>query len=277
VPAGDQPARIRTESLLSFARQASPRRVGIIGTCEHGARTSNVPLAVGVSLAQALREEQGPGHEDRALAGNLTAPARSHYRDHVSRFRWRSRGAPPTSAPQGPTDAELKVRLALAVSEQAAQAAAARTVGLDTKASILLVVAGLIVTSSFEGDGLLYRGAAVLALVSSILALWSLWPRGVKGIHPTTITHHLESVPDTFAGFEYWLLALQKAASIERERYLKERGRLLIIGFALAVAAMAIAGMSVLLEGDWLANWLHTLHHGNVHVPRRSPSPTPTP
>jgi hypothetical protein len=170
----------------------------------------------------------------------------------------------------------LKVRVALTVSEQAAQAAAARTVGLDTKASILLVVAGLIVTSSLEGDGLLYRGAAVLALVSSIVALWSLWPRGVKGVHPTTITHHLETVPDTLADFEYWLLALQKAASIERERYLKRRGRLLIFGFALAVAAMATAGVSVLFEGDWLAIWLHTLHHGNVHMPRPSSSPTPS-
>lgn len=179
-------------------------------------------------------------------------------------------------ATAAPTDAELKVRLALTVSDQAAQAAAARTVGLDTKASILLVVAGIIVTSSFNGDGLLYRVSAVLALASSILALWSLWPRGVRGIHPTRITKRLETSPDTITGFEYWLLALHKAASIERERYLRRRSQLLILGFTLAVAAMLVAGVSVLQEGDWLAAWLHTLHHGDKQVPSMTPTPTPS-
>lgn len=173
----------------------------------------------------------------------------------------------PTAAPtvrRAPTDAELKVRLALTVVDQTAQAAAARTVGLDTKASILLVVAGIIVTSSFTGDGLLYRAAAVLALGSSVLALVSLWPRGVKGVHPTTITQHLVETRDTFAQFEHWLLGLQRDAAIERERYIRRRGVQLIVGFSLAVAAMVLTGISVLHDGDWLAVWLHTLQHGEA-------------
>lgn len=172
-----------------------------------------------------------------------------------------------------PTQAEQKVRAALAVVEQAAQASASRTTGLDTKASILLVVASIIITSSFSGDGLIYRIAALLAFASAFLALVSLWPRGVGGVHPTTVTDHLTSHRETLQQFEHWLLALQKAAAIEREQYIERRAKQLIIGFSLAVAAMLCAAISLIHDGNWLALWIHTVQNGvGQHQPTSTPS-----
>lgn len=185
----------------------------------------------------------------------------------------RRKTSPPVAS--SPTHAEAKVRVALVALDQAAQAAAGRSVGMDTKASILLVIAGIITTSSFSGDGLLYRAAVVLALTSGVAALVSLWPRQIKGAHPEVITNHLTANKETLAEFEYWLLALQKAAAVTREQRMKRRGLFLAIGFTLAVAAMGCGAVSLFQNGDWFAAWLGTFERAASH-PATSLSPLPT-
>lgn len=165
---------------------------------------------------------------------------------------------PPATKNAQPSQAELKVRVALAALDQAAVASANRSVGLDTKASILLVLAGVVATATLSGDGLLYRIATVFALGASLFALLSLWPRQLKGVHPKTVTDHLTSHAETLGQFEYWLLALQNSAAIKREQRMKTRGLLLTIGFVSAVVSTVLVGLSVMGEGDWLAKWIAT-------------------
>lgn len=181
----------------------------------------------------------------------------------------------PNSAPLAsprPTEAEGKVRVALAALDQAAQSAANRSVGMDTKASILLVIAGIITTSSLKGDGLLYRASAVVALLAGVAALVSLWPRTIKGVHPKTVTDKLTSNSDTLPQFEYWLLAMHNSAAVLREQHLRKRGHWLTAGFVLAVAAMALAALSLIQDGNWFAAWLSS-YRGMDAKPIISPTP----
>lgn len=179
------------------------------------------------------------------------------------------------SHPPAVTPAEQKVRITLGVLERQAQAAASRSVGMDAKASLLLVLAGIITTTSWTGDGLLYRVATVIALFSGALALVSLWPVKTKSVHPQAVVDHLVGHPESVADFEHWLLAYEKAGALEREKRMDHRGVLLTWGFSLALASMGATVISLFQNGDWLAAWLGTFNGPDQLPP--APAPTPTP
>lgn len=185
---------------------------------------------------------------------------------------WGTRSAPAPISPAEPKAREEKVRVALTALDQASQASASRSVGMDTKASLLLVIAGIITTSPLGGDGLLHRASVVIALLSGVAALVSLWPRKIPGVHPRTVTDQLTSNSDTLPQFEYWLLAMHKAAAVLREQHMKTRGRYLTAGFTLAVVALALTAVSLIQDGDWLATWLGAYRQAGV-----SPTVPPTP
>lgn len=169
---------------------------------------------------------------------------------------WGTHTAPAPIVSAEPKAGEQKVRVALTALDQASQASASRSVGMDTKASILLVIAGIITTSPLDGDGLLHRASIVIALMAGVAALVSLWPRKIPGVHPKTVTDQLTSNSDTLPQFEYWLLAMHKAAAVIREQHMEIRGRYLAAGFTLAVISMALTAVSLIQDGDWLATWL---------------------
>lgn len=191
--------------------------------------------------------------------------------------RCRRASTPVTQAtlphPTEATPAERKVRITLGVMDRATQAAASRSVGMDAKASLLLVIAGIITTTSWTGDGLLYRAAAIISLASGILALASLWPVRLKSVHPQVVAEHLTESPESVADFEHWLLAYEKAGALKREKHMDIRGVLLTIGFSLALVSMGATAASLFQNGDWLAAWLGTYNSPDQFPP----TPTPTP
>jgi hypothetical protein len=181
----------------------------------------------------------------------------------------------PEEAPS-PTDAELKVRATLVAFEKAATSAATRSNGMDTKASLLLIVAGVLTATGLPGIDVLTNASASFALAAALFALISLWPRRVKGIHPVVLTKRITSSDESFADYEFYMLALEKAASIRREKSLQIRGVLLAIGFSLAFVAMAL-GLLAVLELDSVKAWLESMgpsRPAEQSVPSESPMPT---
>lgn len=132
---------------------------------------------------------------------------------------------------------------------------AARVAGLDTKASLLLVIAGVITAANFDGDALLLRMAVIMSGLSALMAVVSLWPRRVKGISAEVLIKRLETHSDTPYEFNIYLLGLERAASIAREKSLRRRGWWLIVGFVLAAISLFCVVTSVVGEKDWFAEW----------------------
>lgn len=142
---------------------------------------------------------------------------------------------------------------------------------MDAKASILLVIAGILTTTSIQGDGLIARLAAITAIAAALAALLSLWPVKVKGIHPETLIERITGTDELFSDYEHWMLAMEAASAVAREKRLETRGLLLTIGFVLAFAAMVLAVFSLLHDGNWFAAWLGSFAH-----PRVTPQPSPS-
>jgi len=173
------------------------------------------------------------------------------------------------------TGAQLKVRATLAALERQNDYAAHRGVGMDTKASLLLVLSGIVTTVNFSEDTLIFRLSTVFALLTAGLAIVSLWPTKVKGIHSKTLSDRISGTfrNEPFSSYEFFVLELEVAAFNRRQKRIQARGVWLAGGFVASGAMLLLAGLGIF----WGESSTNSNDNTDIRLPVRETTEMPWP
>lgn len=126
----------------------------------------------------------------------------------------------------------------------------------DTKASLLLVLTGVVTAGSFF-DGnlspeepwtplwLIGIGAILSTLVTAALAIWSMWPNKVRTLYIDELINHAETTGGSMADFKHYELSLVKESYSARAKHQTHRGKLLRCAFVSAAIMLLLTTINV--------------------------------
>lgn len=152
--------------------------------------------------------------------------------------------------------AAAKVALLTAVYERQSNLVSHVSTASDTKASLLLVLTGVVTAGSFF-DGTVSLGdaptwsdlaglaALFAALVTAAFSICSMWPKRGKTLYTEELVRHAETTGDSLEEFKHYELSLVRESFQNRVTHQTRRSLFLTIAFSSAAFMLVFSAVSV--------------------------------